>query len=101
MTAGEDELESLIRKGRHVHVVLRRPRHLQQAGLRGQRAIAADAVGGSVAGVVALPLSDGPPVRTDLVWRSDDDNPAVRSLVDLATAWTGRDGREDPTEYLS
>jgi hypothetical protein len=51
--------------------------------------------------VVALPLSDGPPVRTDLVWRSDDDNPAVRSLVDLATAWTGRDGREDPTEYLS
>jgi DNA-binding transcriptional LysR family regulator len=47
-------------------------------------------------GVVALPLSDGPQVRTRLVWRSDDGNPTVHSLVELATAWT-RDGREEPT----
>jgi DNA-binding transcriptional LysR family regulator len=39
-------------------------------------------------GVVALPLSDGPQVRTRLLWRSDDDNPIISSLVDLATAWT-------------
>jgi DNA-binding transcriptional LysR family regulator len=38
-------------------------------------------------GVVAVPLSDGPRVRTRLVWRSDDGNPTVHSLVDLATAW--------------
>jgi DNA-binding transcriptional LysR family regulator len=47
-------------------------------------------------GVVAVPLSDGPRVRTRLVWRSDDGNPTVHSLVDLATAWTS-DGREEPT----
>jgi DNA-binding transcriptional LysR family regulator len=41
-------------------------------------------------GVVALPLTDGPPVRTCLVWRSDVDDPAVRSLVELAGAWTRR-----------
>jgi DNA-binding transcriptional LysR family regulator len=45
-------------------------------------------------GVIALPLRDGPQVRTRLVWRSGDDNPIIGSLVELATAWT-RDGRED------
>jgi DNA-binding transcriptional LysR family regulator len=44
-------------------------------------------------GVLALPLRDGPEVRTRLVWRADDDKPAVHALVDLATAWT-RDGRD-------
>jgi DNA-binding transcriptional LysR family regulator len=39
-------------------------------------------------GVVAMPLSDGPRVTTCLVWRDDDDNPALGALVDLATAWT-------------
>ena len=39
-------------------------------------------------GVVAMPLNDGPSVPTRLVWRSDDDNPMVRALVDLARAWT-------------
>jgi DNA-binding transcriptional LysR family regulator len=39
-------------------------------------------------GVIALPLRDGPPIRTRLVWRSGDDNPAVNALIDLATAWT-------------
>jgi len=39
-------------------------------------------------GVVALQLRDGPPVRTCLLWRPDDANPAVHALVDLATAWT-------------
>jgi DNA-binding transcriptional LysR family regulator len=43
-------------------------------------------------GVIALPLRDGPPVRTRLVWHSNPDNPIVDALVDLATAWT-RDGR--------
>jgi DNA-binding transcriptional LysR family regulator len=48
-------------------------------------------------GVVALPLSDGPQVRTRLVWRSDDDDDSiVHSLVDLATAWTS-DGRDGPS----
>src|SRR6266545_3463643 len=49
MTAGEDELESLVGKRRRVHRVLPCLRHLEQAGLRGQRAIAADAVDGTVA----------------------------------------------------
>ena len=42
-------------------------------------------------GVIALPLCDGPPVRTRLVWRCGDDDPRVDWLVDLAGAWT-RDG---------
>jgi DNA-binding transcriptional LysR family regulator len=42
-------------------------------------------------GVVALPLRDGPRVETRLVWRSRDDRPVVRSLVELAAAWTDRD----------
>ena len=37
-------------------------------------------------GVIALPLRDGPQVRTRLLWRSDDDNPIIDWLVDLATA---------------
>ena len=43
-------------------------------------------------GVIALPLRDGPHVRTRLVWHSHTDNPIVDALLDLATAWT-RDGR--------
>jgi DNA-binding transcriptional LysR family regulator len=39
-------------------------------------------------GVVALSLSDGPPVATRLVWRADVEDPAVLGLVDLATAWS-------------
>jgi DNA-binding transcriptional LysR family regulator len=46
-------------------------------------------------GVIALPLIDGPPARTRLVWRSDSDSPIVGALVELATAWT-RDGRWSP-----
>jgi DNA-binding transcriptional LysR family regulator len=42
-------------------------------------------------GIVALPLTDGPQVTTQLVWREGDDNPAVDALVSLATAWTGGD----------
>jgi DNA-binding transcriptional LysR family regulator len=38
-------------------------------------------------GVVALPLRDGPHVETCFVWRSGDDRPTVRGLVDLAHAW--------------
>jgi DNA-binding transcriptional LysR family regulator len=48
-------------------------------------------------GVVALPLRDGPPVRTRLVWHSNHDNPIVDALVDLATAWT-RDGAPTRTQ---
>jgi DNA-binding transcriptional LysR family regulator len=43
-------------------------------------------------GVIALPLRDGPPIRTRLVWHSSADDPIVDAIVDLATAWT-RDGR--------
>jgi hypothetical protein len=42
--------------------------------------------------VISLPLVDGPAVRTRLVWRADDSNPAVRSLVDIARAMFGGDG---------
>ncbi len=38
-------------------------------------------------GVIALPLQDGPPVTTRLVWREDEENPFVHRLVELATAW--------------
>jgi DNA-binding transcriptional LysR family regulator len=41
-------------------------------------------------GVIVLPLQDGPDVRTRLVWRSDDDNYLVLSLIDLAAAWMER-----------
>ena len=49
MTAGEDELEPLVRKWRRVHVLLGRLRHLEQARLRRQRAITADAIDRPVA----------------------------------------------------
>jgi DNA-binding transcriptional LysR family regulator len=39
-------------------------------------------------GVISLPLRGAPKARTCLVWRSGDNRPAVRSLVDLASAWT-------------
>jgi DNA-binding transcriptional LysR family regulator len=39
-------------------------------------------------GVIAIPLGDGPPVRTRLVSHSHPDNPLVDALLDLATAWT-------------
>ena len=46
-------------------------------------------------GVISLPLRGAPQARTCLVWRSGDDRPAVRALVELASAWTrvGRDTR--------
>jgi DNA-binding transcriptional LysR family regulator len=45
-------------------------------------------------GVVALPLKDGPPVTTCLVWRDDEGNPFVLRLVELAAAWA-RDRQVD------
>jgi hypothetical protein len=56
---------------------LRRPCQRHHPRLRRQRP--------GPPGVVALPLTDGPQVRTLLVWRADDENPIVRSLIDLAT----------------
>ena len=50
MAAGEDELEPLVGNRRLVHVVLRGLPHVEQAELRLERAIAADAVDGAVAG---------------------------------------------------
>jgi len=38
-------------------------------------------------GVVSVALRDGLSVATRLVWRSNDDNPTVRALIDLAAAW--------------
>jgi DNA-binding transcriptional LysR family regulator len=35
-------------------------------------------------GVIWLPLIDGPMVATRLVWRADDANPLIRTLVDIA-----------------
>jgi len=45
-------------------------------------------------GVVALPLTDGPPVTTCLVWRDDEQHPFVHRLVELAAAWA-RDRQMD------
>jgi DNA-binding transcriptional LysR family regulator len=39
-------------------------------------------------GVIAIPLTDGPAVATRVVWRSDDENPIVRRLIELAAAMT-------------
>jgi len=40
-------------------------------------------------GVIALPLRDGPAVRTRLLSHSHADNRLVDALLDLAAAWTG------------
>ena len=40
-------------------------------------------------GVIAILLSDGPQVTTRLVWRSQETNPGVLSLVSIATEMTG------------
>jgi hypothetical protein len=50
VAAREDELESLVGERRRVHRVLHGLGHLEQARLRSQRPIAADAVDGPVAG---------------------------------------------------
>jgi len=42
-------------------------------------------------GVVSVPLVDGPPVRTRLVWRVGDDNRDVEHLVDIARDMYGYD----------
>jgi DNA-binding transcriptional LysR family regulator len=49
------------------------------------------ATGLAHAGIVTLPLSDGPPVKTSLVWRSRPGNAAIEHLVELAAAWVGSD----------
>ena len=49
VAAGEDELEPLVLDHGLVHDVLRCLGHVEQAGLHGERAIAADAVDGPVA----------------------------------------------------
>jgi DNA-binding transcriptional LysR family regulator len=54
-------------------------------------------------GAITLPLLDGPPVQTRLVWRSAETSPAVRALVELAAAWStvrrngAGAGETDPT----
>ena len=50
VTAGEDELQSLVGDLRLVQLILLGLRHLEQAGLRRQRSIAPDAVDRPVAG---------------------------------------------------
>jgi DNA-binding transcriptional LysR family regulator len=42
-------------------------------------------------GIVTIPLTDGPPVATRLVWRTEEPRPVVRSLVGIA-----RDMVRDP-----
>jgi DNA-binding transcriptional LysR family regulator len=51
-------------------------------------------------GVVAVPLTDGPPVPTRVVWRTGTRNTLVRSLVDIA-ADMARDPGHEPTERRS
>ena len=49
MATREDELQALVRDRRLVHLVLHRFRHVEQAGLRQERALAADPVDRAVA----------------------------------------------------
>jgi DNA-binding transcriptional LysR family regulator len=47
-------------------------------------------------GVITMPLRDGPPVATKLVWREADERPIVRDLVDLTRALAqASDGSSD------
>jgi hypothetical protein len=48
MAAGEDELEALVRDGRVLHAVLRGFRHVEQARLGCEGAVAADAIDSAV-----------------------------------------------------
>jgi hypothetical protein len=50
VAAGEDELQPLVGEGRFLHLVLCNLWNLEQAGFRGQRAVAADAVDRAVPG---------------------------------------------------
>jgi hypothetical protein len=49
MAAREDELEPLVADRRLIELVLHRFRHLEQAGLRDERAVAPDAIDRAVA----------------------------------------------------
>ena len=49
MAAGEEQLEPLVGDRRLVHLVLHGLRHVEQPGLRGERAVAADPVDRAVA----------------------------------------------------
>jgi DNA-binding transcriptional LysR family regulator len=52
-------------------------------------------------GVIAIPLSDGPLIATRLVWRSDDENPGVRSLIELAADMTSSSQPDAPRRALA
>jgi hypothetical protein len=49
MAAGEDQLQPLVGKGRLIHVVLHGHGHVEQARLRGEGAVASQAVDRAVA----------------------------------------------------
>jgi DNA-binding transcriptional LysR family regulator len=48
-------------------------------------------------GVVAVPLVDGPPVRTMLVWRGGEEHEVVEHLLDIAREMFERVGRRRPS----
>ena len=50
--------------------------------------------------MIALPLKNGPPVTTRLVWRDDEENPFVSRLVELAAA-RGRDRQVDAASDIA
>ena len=105
MTAGEDELESLVRKWGRVHRVLRRLGHLghfEQAGLRGQRAIAADAIDGAVARRRHQPGArvGGSPVARP-ARRGDREGLLRGFLGEVEVAEEADQGREDATPLLA
>jgi hypothetical protein len=102
MAAGEDELEALVGERRLVHGVLRDQRDLEQAGLRGERALAADAVERPVAGGRDQPRSGA---RGDAVAR-----PALRGdregvlgglLGEVEVAEEADQGREDASPLVA
>jgi hypothetical protein len=97
MTAGEDELEALVGEGRLVvHAVLRHERRVQEAGLRSERLIAADAVDRAVARGGDQPARR---VRGDAVARPAlrrDRERLLRGLLgEIEVAEEADEGRED------
>jgi hypothetical protein len=107
VTAGEDQLQALVWEGRGVHgvscrLVLHCLGYLQQAGLRGQRTVATDAVDRAVAGRPHQPRTGvgGLPV----VWpaRGGDRKGLLRGLLgEVEVAEEADQCSEDPSPLLA
>jgi hypothetical protein len=82
MAAGEDQLQPLVRKRPLLHLVLYGLGHLEQAGLLGERALAAEPVDRAVAG------GDGQP-GAGVGWRAVPGPPLGRERERLLRGFLG------------